>query len=230
MKINIHIVYTSILFALIVFCFIEYHNNNVLESRINSLNKNSIDFNSEKTFKEDYYITQQSHDTNLLLVVFPILLGAFGFFTYINITERYSSRISKIEDDYHNQTSEWKKYHNMLILLESELNYQIGISFSEKANSNIKPSFKSCLMYSICAMEKFAMSIREENYGNKNEQTLKLLYLEIQFLNNVIDNNDTYSFDLDFNVYKERIERISKVLDKDNLQKFNRITSKIILN
>lgn len=93
MKINIHLIYTSILFALIVFCCVEYHNNNVLETRINSLNKNSIDFKSDKTFKEDYYITQQSHDTNLLLVLFPVLVGIFGFFTYINVTERYSSRI-----------------------------------------------------------------------------------------------------------------------------------------
>lgn len=118
----------------------------------------------------------------------------------------------------------------MLILLESELNFQIGISFSEKANSNIKPSFKSCIMNSICAMEKFATSIREGNYGNKNEQALKLLYLELQFLNDIIDNDETYYFDLDFRIYNERIETIRKILDKDGLQVFNRITSKIILN
>ncbi|MEZ7505964.1 hypothetical protein [Flavobacterium sp. Arc2] len=230
MKSNIHLIYTSILFGLIVFCSVEYHNNNALETRINSLNKNSIDFNSDKTFKEDYYITQQSRDTNLMLVLFPILVAVSGYFTYINVSERYSYRIRKVEEDYNNQKSEWIRYYNKLILLESELNYQIGISLSEKANGDIKPSFLSCIMDSICAMQKFASSICAEDSDSNNKQTLKILCFELQSLNDRIGDNDTYHFDLDFKIYNERIEIIRKVLNQDGLQVLNRITSKIIFN
>jgi hypothetical protein len=228
MKINIHLFYTTILFILIVFVSIEFHNNNILESRINSLNKNSVNFNSEKTFKEDYYITQQSKDTNLLLVLFPILVGAFGFFTYTNVTERYKSRFDTIEIDYNNHKAEWMKNHNMLIELETELNYQIGAIFSDRASKSIQTNFNNGLMLSMCAMEKFAMSASAEKSRERKELTLKLIHIELDCLDSMIDDKDIFEVtDLDFYIYKDRIERIIKVLDNNSMTIFNRITSKI---
>ena len=221
----IHLIYSSILFILIVFVFIEYHNNNVLESRINSLNKNSIDFTSEKTFKEDFYITQQSRDTTLLLVVFPIIVGIISLLTYVNITERHRNMINSIKAEAHKNKSENDGYHKKFVLLESELNFQTGLIYSERASKNILIDINSSIVQSLSAMEKFASCIISENYINKVAAT-KSLNNELDFLSKIIE-NDIFHIKIDFRIYKERNERISKVLNKTQTEKFNQIASNI---
>lgn len=220
-----HIVYSSILIVLIILVCIEYHNNNILESRINSLNKNSIDFKSEKTFKEDFYITQQSRDTTLLLVVFPIIVGIVSFLTYINITERHRNIIEGIKTETHKQKSENDSYHKKFVLLESELNFQTGLIYSERASKYLEINVRSSIMQSLSAMEKFASCIISENYINKEPAT-KSLRNELDFLNKVIE-NEIFHIEMNFKIYKERNERIAKVLDNNAMTKFNQIISKI---
>ena len=221
----IHLIYSSILFFLIVFVCIEYHNNNVLESRINSLNKKSIDFRCEKTFKEDYYITQQSNDTNLLLVVFPFLLALASVFTYTNILEKHKIRIEEIVNDNKKQKRENDSYHKKFILLESELNFQTGLIYSERASKNITIDIGATIVQSLSAMEKFASCIISENYINKEPAT-KSLNNELDFLSKIIQ-NDIFHIKIDFSIYKERNERISKVLIKTQMEKFNKIVNNI---
>jgi hypothetical protein len=221
----IHLYYSSLLFILIVFVSIEYHNNNVLESRINSLNKNSIDFKSEKTFKEDFYITQQSRDTTLLLFVFSALVGIIGLFTYTNIVESFRNSIDEIKADNVNQKAERDKYHNNFILLESELNYQTGLIYSERASEFLKINVRSSIVQSLSAMEKFASCIESENYINR-KPALDSLYSELEFLNK-ITLGDFFLIDIDFKIYKKRIERITRVLDNNGTTIFNQIISTI---
>lgn len=225
----IHLIYSSILFILIVFVSIEHHNNNTLESRINSLNKNSIDFKSEKTFKEDYYITQQSRDTTLLLFVFSALVGIIGLFTYTNIVERYKTSIDEIKTENVNQKAERDKYHNRFVLLESELNFQTGLIYSERARNylinNYKTDVNTCIVQSLSAMEKFASCVESENYINRLP-ALNSLHSELDFLNKITDGN-LFNINLDFRIYKPRIERITKVLDNNGMTIFNQITSRI---
>lgn len=221
----IHLFYSSILFILIVFVSIEYHNNNVLESRINSLNKNSIDFKSEKTFKEDFYITQQSKDTTLLLFVFSALVGIIGLFTYTNIIESFRSSIDEIKADNVNQKTERDKYHNNFILLESELNFQTGLIYSERASEFLKTNVRNSIVQSLSAMEKFASCIESENYINK-KPALDSLYSELEFLNKITF-GDFFLIDIDFKIYKKRIERITRVLDNNGTTIFNQIISTI---
>ena len=230
MKININLIYTSILFGLIVFCLVEYHNNNVLETRINSLNKNSIDFNSEKTFKEDYYITQQSSDTNLILVVFAVLITFSGVFTYVNILERWNAKMAEINTERDKQNKKYDNYEHNLKVLKSELDFQIGLIYSEKAKNICKTDFIKSLMLSFCSMEKYSTVITE-NSNVKKDDCLKMLYLELDYINKKVMDNDLFKVEnLSFEVYKERIDRITKVLDYKGLNMFNRITSKIRIN
>lgn len=230
MKVNINIIYTSILLVLIVFVCIEYHNNNVLESRINSLNKNSIDFTSEKTFKEDFYITQQNRDTTLLLVFFPLFVGIVSFLTYINITERHINSIEAIKTEAHKNKSEYDSYHKKFVLLESELNFQTGLIYSERASSwingkNHKIDANLSIVQSLSAMEKFASCIESENYINR-QPALNSLYSELQFLEK-ITTGDLFLIDIDFKIYKTRVERIAKVLDNNGTTIFNQIIARI---
>lgn len=221
----IHLIYGSILFILIVLVSIEYHNNNVLESRINSLNKNSIDFTSEKTFKEDFYISQQSRDTTFLLVVFPLIVGIISLLTYVNITERHRNMIESIKAEAHKNKSENDSYHKKFVLLESELNFQTGLIYSERASKNILIDINSSIVQSLSAMEKFASCIESENYINK-ESALKSLHNELEFLNKITF-DDLFHINMDFRIYKKRIERITRVLDNNGTTIFNQITSKI---
>ncbi|MDQ8013601.1 MAG: hypothetical protein REI96_14210 [Flavobacterium nitrogenifigens] len=89
------VIFSFVLILFIILTVINYHNNDVLESRINTIHKhlnakNNIDnFDSEKNFKEDYYITQQAHDTNVILVFFGLFVAITGFFTYKSIVDRF---------------------------------------------------------------------------------------------------------------------------------------------
>jgi len=91
------IVITILLLLLVIATIYNYHQNTVLESRINTILKYSCDITSEKTFKEDYYIQQQSHDTNLILLVFGVVLTLTGFFTYHNIVDKFDSKSSEFK-------------------------------------------------------------------------------------------------------------------------------------
>lgn len=228
MKLYVNFFYTSVLFILIVFCAIEYHNNDVLESRINSLNKNSIDFNSEKTFKEDYYIKQQSSDTTMLLTIFAILISFSGVFTYLNVVKSYRAESNKILDEVKKQYAENESYHKDLVLLESELNFQIGLIYSDKAVSLFNSNFNNGLMMSFCSMEKYALNILSKSPKEQKEESLKMLHIQLIYLNKLIKDNDLFHISsVDFNMYKDRIARITKVLDNDKTKTFNRIISKI---
>ncbi|PZO27460.1 MAG: hypothetical protein DCF13_11680 [Flavobacteriaceae bacterium] len=117
----IHFLYSLCILSLLIFSVVSYHNSNVLESRINSLNKNGKDFNSEKTFKEDYYIKQQSSDTTLLLVVFPIIVGFIALFTYKDIFQKVVAYETKIQTKIEEQETEWNKNHSLILELKARM-------------------------------------------------------------------------------------------------------------
>ena len=117
----IHFLYSLCILSLLIFSVVSYHNSNVLESRINSLNKNGKDFNSEKTFKEDYYIKQQSSDTTLLLVVFPIIVGFIALFTYKDIFQKVVAYETKIQTKIEERETEWNKNHSLILELKARM-------------------------------------------------------------------------------------------------------------
>jgi hypothetical protein len=155
MKININFVYSFLFIIIISVVVIEFHNNNVLESRINSLNKNSTDFNSEKTFKEDYYITQQSHDTNLILVVFASLIAFTGLFTYLNVLERYNTKVNEIKNEIQLFKTEWDVVHSEIDKLKADFWLESAELDSERAYnfSNIGEMDKN-LTYKLSSLNK----------------------------------------------------------------------------
>jgi hypothetical protein len=91
-------VFSILLFGILVLSAINYHNNNVLESRINTALKFSCDIESEKSFKEDYYILQQAHDTNLIIFIFGALVAVIGFFTYQNVVAKFELKTTEFDN------------------------------------------------------------------------------------------------------------------------------------
>ena len=230
MKLNINFIYSFFILLLVSFVVLEFHNNNVLENRINTITKYSKSLDSEKTFKEDYYITQQSHDTNLILVVFTVLIAFTGLFTYVNIIERYNSKVNEIKDEIEKYKSEWDKQHNKLSKLELDLYFQIAVNYDEKAKKHEKENdFKSYINISMCALEKYAQVIKVSDNDIYKQRILNLLnsrvdydYTLLKDIENVFEISN-----LDYTLYKIRVTTISEVLDSKHLQMFNIILSKI---
>ena len=172
----LNLLYSFCIITLLVFSVIAYHNNNILESRINSLTKNSIDFNSEKTFKEDYYIKQQGNDTTLLLVVFPILVGFVSIFTFANVVQKLGATKTEIENKIKEKEAEWDEQHKRLNSLEIDLNFQIASSCLENTEKYRNGSdFKKALMLSLKAMEKYSQILKISNNNDYNTDIYNLL-------------------------------------------------------
>ena len=212
------------------FSAIEFHNNNVLESRIDTITKYSKLLNSEKTFKEDYYITQQSHDTNLILIVFTVLIAFTGLFTYVNILERYNSKVSEVKDEIEKYKSEWDKQHNKLSKLELDLYFEIANNYDEKAKKHEKENdLKSYINVSMCALEKYAQVIKVSDNDTYKQRILNILNSKIDYSFTLFKNveNVFEISNLDYSIYKIRVATISDSLDSEHLQMFNTILSKV---
>ena len=116
-----------------------------------------------------------------------------------------------------------------MVLLESELNFQIGLIYSDRAEKLLNSKFINIgIMLSFISMEKFAIAFLSEKSKEKKEESFKLLKLELGRLNILIKDSDLFYIDnLDFTIYKDRVAKITKVLDSDGTKIFNRIKSKI---
>jgi len=225
----LNLLYSFCIILLLVFSVISYHNNNILESRINSLNKNSIDFNSEKTFKEDYYIKQQGNDTTLLLVVFPILVGFVSIFTFANVVQKLGATKTEIENKIKEKEAEWDEQHKRLNSLEIDLNFQIASSCLESTEKYRNGSdFKKALMLSLKAMEKYSQILKISNNKEYKIDIYNLLSSVITYDFQLLkDINTPFEIsDVLYTTYNKRIITILEVLNKEDSIKFNNIISK----
>ena len=225
----LNLLYSFCIITLLVFSVIAYHNSNILESRINSLNKNSIDFNSEKTFKEDYYIKQLDRDTNLLLVVFPLLVGFASLFTFANVVQKLGATKTEIENKIKEKETEWEEQHKRLNSLEIDLNFQVAGDCLDSAKKYRNESdFKKALMLSLKAMEKYSQILKISNNNDYNTDIYNLLSSVITYNFELLKDIDT-SFEIEgilYTTYNKRIITILEVLNKEDSIKFNSIISK----
>ena len=204
----------------------------MLENRINILNKNNIDFNSEKTFKEDYYIKQQSNDTTLLLIVFPIIVGFVSLFTFANVVQKFRATKTEIENNIKEKETKWDEQHKRLSKLELDLYFQIAIDYYSKAKKyELEGNIQDYIVISMCAMEKYAQVIKLCETAAYQQTILNLLTSKIDYAHTLVKDNETVFkvTNLDFSVYKIRVATISEVLDSKSLQMFIVILSKIEL-
>lgn len=187
----LNLLYSFCIIILLVFSTISYHNNNVLESRINSLNKNSIDFNSEKTFKEDYYIKQLDRDTTLLLVVFPILVGFISLFTYKNILDKIVTYEANINNKIKEKETEWDKNHNLILELKARIDLnssqnnfsQSSYFFHEKDYEYYITSFLDGVKYKV-----YHHLWLSENFPDTKDILIKEVLSELKRFIKTIDN------------------------------------------
>jgi hypothetical protein len=140
----LNIIYFLTTLSLLVALIISFHNNYTLENRINTINKFLLhngtpeNFDSEKSFKEDYYIVQQSRDTNLILVIFPILVGFVALFSYVNVLNKFSSYTGKLELKVREQESKWSAVFKELDYLKTKISLDNAELNKEKAKKYLE--------------------------------------------------------------------------------------------
>lgn len=167
-KTTITIISSITIFIVLIVSALNYHNINVLESRINTVLKNSKDLDTAKSFKEDYYILQQAHDTNLILVVFGLVIAFMGFYTYQNVVEKFESKIaelkkgteaykSELKREFEDYKIEWQDSITELDELQKEFFIQSAELCNEFAeNSYAQGNKPAYLQHAIAVVSKTA--------------------------------------------------------------------------
>jgi hypothetical protein len=153
--------FSIIIFTVVILTAINFHNNDVLEARINTLSKyknlkiSALD--SGKSFKEDYYIQQQSHDTNVILVVFGLVVAVMGFFTYQNVVTKFDFTIVQLRNEITAHKNETVVVFDELANLQVEFYLQSAELLKETARSSkYKGNTQMFVYFSIASISKIA--------------------------------------------------------------------------
>lgn len=217
--------FTIILFVVLVLSVINYRNIDVLESRINTVTKYSKKIDSGKSFKEDYYIIQQSHDTNLILVVFGVLVALSGFFTYKNIDIKFEDKAKELKNEIEDFKQEWIVAKEQLVVLKIE-SFQLSARFSKEISDSylLKGDIPQYLYYAICGASSTVeyLLFSKELKSDENKQLYENLESYITVLNdNIVDTVSLRESTLHI------IEREIEVVRKLQNSKINQVLSLI---
>lgn len=209
--------------------------NSSLNSQVNTLRKTvSQSQNPEiQKLKEDYYLQQLDRDTNLLLVVFPILLAITTIATFAGVREEFKRNLAEVKSDSEKQISEYNKSVIHINNLRSSFSFQFGDKINENFGDVLlrKPldipllielGLLSCQNY--CHTFEYNSNDTEEFKNivtNYITPTMNVMVEKVNGVEEVKLKNISYA---KFLIMKSTFDLN---LDKDNLQKFSIIFSKI---
>ena len=190
---------TCLLFCSVIFIAILLNKLNTDENRFNILSKQiektaicdteTIKELSQQRFKEDYYITQESNNTNLILSVFAVTTFLFGLFSYslfesrINEHKKYYEQ--KIEEQDRKYSIHKVHFENLLMDVASKEGYEN----LQKADDMFENQQYNWYIYYIISSVKYFSDYYIEVQKRENSQSLILTLLEqqISHLNEAID-------------------------------------------
>ncbi len=190
---------TCLLFCSVIFIMILLNKLNTDENRFNTLAKQiektaicdteTIKELSQQRFKEDYYITQESNNTNLILSVFAVTTFLFGLFSYslfesrINEHKKYYEQ--KIEEQDRKYSIHKVHFENLLMDVASKEGYEN----LQKADDMFENQQYNWYIYYIISSVKYFSDYYIEVQKRENSQSLILTLLEqqISHLNEAID-------------------------------------------
>ena len=224
----------SIITFLLSICVYFYITNTSLSATISTYktDKNNIDKDYQKA-KEDYFIQQQSDNTSLILFTVTALFGLFTATTFFGVTSEFKSKVKAIDAKYKNQISE---YHKSVIHINN-LRSAFNLQYAEKINKKFGEALLERPLDIPNLVELGLMSCQNYYYSigynsNNKEEFNKVVTKYITPIINVMVEkvNSVGSVELKnisyahFLMIKESFDLMS---DKDNLQKFSTIYSKL---
>lgn len=190
---------TCLLFCSVIFIAVLLNKLNTDENRFNTLSKQmektavcdteTIKELSQQRFKEDYYITQESNNTSLILSVFAVTTFLFGLFSYslfesrVNEHKKYYEQ--KIEEQDRKYSIHKVHFENLLMDVASKEGYEN----LQKADDMFENQQYNWYIYYIISSVKYFSDYYIEVQKRENSQSLisTLLEQQISHLNEAID-------------------------------------------
>ena len=240
MKKNFYPVCLTIVFSLLILFMyyrvsnLEYKYETLKEANIRLTTNNPLTESQikERQFKEDMYISQQENDTNLILVVFTVVLGMTAFLTFTSVErtfERHVSSIDKKNTDYTNNIDrENSLLGKKLIKLEKDLSLQTAKDYSRIAekyydNGDLGEYILAC----IFCLNKYVFVFNNSSSDSEHfkEEVRLNIHSKIDDLFDSITHDDDSSgyivSTLDFTESINMISEIVKKLQPEEIRKFN---------
>ncbi len=221
----------TLLFSICIFLYIE---NTSLSASLKTYknNKEVIDKDYQKA-KEDYFIQQQSDNTSLILFTVTVLFTMFATFTFIGVKSEFDSAIKKNDKRYESAKSDYEKS----VIHISNLKSSVSFQYADRINkdfSNVlleKPlDTPKLIELGLLACQNYCYTI---SYSSNDTQELKasVLHYVVPILNVMVEKvnaTDTVKLkSISYEMFLVIKNSFDLVLDKDNLQKFSIIFSKL---
>lgn len=224
----------SIISLLFSCCIYFYILNNSLKASLNTYrnDKELVDKEIQKA-KEDYYIQNQSDNLTIILFTVTGLFTIFAAVSFFGVKSEFKSAIKKNDERYEDYKTQYDSTITHIHNLKSSLSLQLAEKISNDFGKVLleKPLDISKLIWlGLTSCQNYCFVIV---YSSNNSNELKSLVTK--FISPIMDVmvekvNSVDKIELDIVSYSEFLtikNSLDSVLDKDNLQKFSFVFSKL---
>ena len=221
----------TFLFSVCVFLYVQ---NTSFSASLNTYRNNKEILNKEfQKVKEDYYIEQQNRNMNILLAIFPILLAIATITTFTGVREEFKRNLAIQKSDYENQISEYNKSvihinnlrSNFNFLWAQKINDDFGKTLLERPldiPKLIEFGLLSCQNY--C----YAIGYNSDETGEFSSAIKTYITVTLDVMVEKINTVDKVELKgINYVQFLSIKNSCDLILDKDNLQKFSIIFSKL---
>lgn len=222
----------TLLFSVCVFLYVQ---NTSLSASLVTYRTDKELVNKEfQKVKEDYYIEQQNRDTNLLLVVFPILLAITSVMTFTGVREEFKSSLAIQKSTYENQISEYNKSIIHIKNLEGDLSFETAkniskdfdlfkLQYSDKELIEVvELALISCEYYAKSIILKTDKSVKFEN------SVTNIIHSSLERLKELSDEQTTINLhSISLNRFITIKNNLEKVINEEGFKNLELFTTKI---
>lgn len=209
--------------------------NSSLNSRINTLTQKYTEKENAdiQKFKEDYYLKQLDRDTNLLLVIFPILLAITTIATFAGVREEFKRNIAEIKSDSEKQISEYNKSIVHINNLRSGFSFQYANNLHadfKKLLSKPTIDVESLVELGIVVCEHYCYAVGYSTVNTpKFDESISIIISSVidKMLINIENYNEVKLINMDYVRFINAKKTIEVMIDEENMRRFCKITSKL---
>ena len=224
----------SVVAFLFSICIYLYIQNNSLSAVVVTYksNKEFIDKDFQKS-KEAFFIQQQSDNVSLILFTVTALFTIFSFFTFTSVKRMFDVKITEIEYKYNEQVTKYEESVIHINNLRSAFNLQYADKINKKFGEALleRPlDITNLIELGLMTCQNYYYAIGYNSY--KSEEFSKIVTKYITpILNVMVEKIKTVDsvelVNVNYNNFLAIKESFDLTSDKDNLQKFSAIFSKL---
>ena len=224
----------SIITLLFSCCIYLYIQNSSFNASLNTYRHDKELVNKEfQKVKEDYYIQNQSDNLTIILFTVTALMGLLAAATFIGVKSEFHSAIKKNDDRYESYKADYDSTITHIHNLKSGLSLQLA----DRVNNDFgkvlleRPlDIPKLIWLGLISCQNYCFVIA---YSSNNSEELKSLVTK--YITPIMDVmvekvKSVDKVELDIVSYSKFLtikNSLDSVLDKDNLQKFSFIFSKL---